>query len=148
MFYITTYVLLTAVSVFFIRNANARTERSNKLQRNYAAWLRDAEARINAQSDSLDAAYNQIDYLEDKLYSQPRAAERSDALVSPDVMFEPTDEIIGAIDADRRIDSDLTIDDARLDVMSWSPQHAGDSCSRTDSNSAYAYGDEDTSDDC
>jgi len=144
MFYITTYILLTAVSVYFIRNANQRTDRAIKLKRNYEAWLRNAEVRLCNQTTSLDAAYARIDFLEDQ---RSAAAEQSDALVTHDCMFEPTDEILGAIDADNRLDTDITIDDARLDVLSWSPQHAGDS-GYTDNNCSCAYGDEDTSDDC
>lgn len=151
MFYITTYALLTAVSVYFIRNANVRTERVNKQLRNYRAWLRQAESRADHLENAVEAAYKHIDRLEDRLAARSEAAERSDAHVCHDsCMFEPTDEILGAIDADNTIDTDLTIDEARLDVLSWSPQHAGDSTSYscyTDSNCSCAYGDEDTSDD-
>lgn len=151
MFYITTYALLTAVSVYFIRNANVRTERVNKTLRNYRVWLRHSDSRADNLENSLEAAYKHIDRLEDRLAARSAAAERSDAPVCHDsCMFEPTDEILGAIDADNTIYTDMTIDDARLDVLSWSPQHAGDSTSYgryTDSNCSAAYGDEDTSDD-
>lgn len=142
MFYILSYFIITAVSVYFIVSANKRIDLLNKQLRNHKAWLRAAQVAADRSDMATEAAYKCIDRLEERLH---------DVNASVDQLTEPCEEdafLAGYVydDDGELVEAQFT--ETMLDAMCWSPQHAGDATCFTDSNCSSAYGDEDTSDDC
>lgn len=135
MIFITTLCLVAVLSaVWFVLNANQETIEANRLLHNYVSWLNVAESQLEDAKHELKTAYKVIDKYQDQIN---KLSDQLAALEYPQLQTE------------NNFGTPVLDDEKELSILSWSPQHAGDSQTATeipsytgaDSNSAEAYGD-------